>query len=600
MFRTLPIKLRLILSGVVSIIAVVVTAGVGVFGLMNSNRGLEHQIIATAAIQEALLTDMMHDAISGDVVSSIITGPQGTAAEKQALQTGLDEHIKTMNDAIASLQALDLPVEVRDALKAALPSITDYQKTAQSTLKQALVDGTAGQSALSAFRVKFEALEGRLGRFGDLIRELGESTTQKAQGMNRFLFIAVLVVSVITCAGMSYMAWDTTRRVTKPIDRLREALKQVAEGDFSVRIGNVTRDDDIGAIARDIDRVSDRIKASADEQTAMRTEGDRIIRQLGVGLRHLAAGKLSETLDEPFAAEYEPLRQDFNDTVEKLSLVIAQVVETSESIRSRSSDISRASEDLSTRTENQAATLEETAAALEELTSSVSAAAGSAKEVEAVVLKARRDVEESGRVVQGAVQAMTEIEASSSQISEIIGVIDDISFQTNLLALNAGVEAARAGEAGRGFAVVASEVRALAQRSSVAAKEIKALIGASSQHVQAGVRHVDGAGAALLVVVDQVAQISRLVSDMAAGTLTQAQGLSEINIGVSQMDQVTQRNAAMAQESCEATLALNNDAVGMSALVGQFSLKSARGRSSTMSAQRAEAGSLRPVYARSA
>jgi methyl-accepting chemotaxis protein len=272
------------------------------------------------------------------------------------------------------------------------------------------------------------------------------------------------------------------------------------------------------------------------------------------------------------------LRQDFNDTVAKLSHLIAQVIEASESIRARSTEISRSSEDLAARTETQAATLEETAAALEQITASVNAAASSAKEVESVVMHARNDVEASGRVVQGAVNAMNEIESSSSQISQIIGVIDDIAFQTNLLALNAGVEAARAGDAGRGFAVVASEVRALAQRSSLAAKEIKVLISASSQHVHSGVQQVDGAGKALSAVVSQVAQILKLVTDMASGSLEQAHGLNEINIGVAQLDQVTQHNAAMVEESGAATHALNQEAVGMTSLVGQFKIRPARAR----------------------
>ncbi|MBC7477338.1 MAG: hypothetical protein H7317_04495, partial [Pseudorhodobacter sp.] len=254
------------------------------------------------------------------------------------------------------------------------------------------------------------------------------------------------------------------------------------------------------------------------------------------------------------------------------------VVETAESIQSRSREISQSSEDLSRRTENQAATLEETAASLDELTASIRTAAESAREVEGIVRSARHEAEESGLVVQGAVKAMTEIEHSSDQISQIIGVIDDIAFQTNLLALNAGVEAARAGEAGKGFAVVASEVRALAQRSSAAAREIKTLISASTQHVGRGVEQVGRAGTALENIVARVSHISTLVSNIASAAAEQSTGLAEINLGVTQLDQVTQQNAAMVEQSTAASQSLNQEAASLAELVAHFTVRKATHR----------------------
>ena len=246
------------------------------------------------------------------------------------------------------------------------------------------------------------------------------------------------------------------------------------------------------------------------------------------------------------------------------------MAQASRSIRSRADDISTASEDLSRRTENQAATLEQTAAALDELTTSIRAAAKGAREVETIVQSARGEAEDSGKVVMSAVEAMNGIERSSDQISRIIGVIDDIAFQTNLLALNAGVEAARAGESGRGFAVVASEVRALAQRSSEASKEIKELITTSTQLVGRGVDAVGSAGQALTLMVDRVSHISTLVSDIATGAAQQSTALGEVNTGVTQLDQVTQRNAAMVEQSMTATQSLQQEALGLDALMANF------------------------------
>jgi methyl-accepting chemotaxis protein len=384
----------------------------------------------------------------------------------------------------------------------------------------------------------------------------------------RLLVIGTLIAS----AGAALLGVLIARSVTKPIERVSGAIRTIAEGDLTASIVDADRNDEVGDIAKSLDALREKLGLAAglDEERRRASEAQRrIVDALSVGLRELSSGNLTQSIDTDFG-DQESLRQDFNKTVERLSETISMVVETSESIRSRAREISQSSEDLSTRTETQAATLEETAAALDELTASIRSAADGAKEVEGIVRSARHEAEESGKVVQGAVSAMTEIERSSDQISQIIGVIDDIAFQTNLLALNAGVEAARAGDAGKGFAVVASEVRALAQRSSAAAKEIKSLISASTQHVGRGVEQVGRAGDALANIVNRVGHISNLVSNIASAATEQSTGLAEINVGVAQLDQVTQQNAAMVEESTAASQSMNQEASGLSELVAQF------------------------------
>lgn len=322
--------------------------------------------------------------------------------------------------------------------------------------------------------------------------------------------------------------------------------------------------------ASDVTQIENDRRAADVERAARAEEQAKVVRGLAEGLAHLAGGNLTARIDHAFPGEYEKLRHDFNEAMGKLQEAMKTIVVNAGGIRSGAGEISQASDDLSRRTEQQAASLEETAAALDEITATVRKTAEGSKQANSVVVTTRANAEASGKVVQETVSAMAEIEKSSKQISQIIGVIDEIAFQTNLLALNAGVEAARAGDAGRGFAVVASEVRALAQRSSEAAKEIKGLISASSQHVETGVELVGEAGNALQQIVVRVNEISGLVSEIAASAQEQATALAEVNTAINQMDQVTQQNAAMVEESTAASHSLTQEADELLSLISRF------------------------------
>ena len=275
---------------------------------------------------------------------------------------------------------------------------------------------------------------------------------------------------------------------------------------------------------------------------------------------------------------------------------MSRVTAATDGIRGGSEEIGIAADDLSRRTEQQAASLEETAAALDEITSTVRRSAAGAKQASEVVAGAKLEAERSGIVVDQAVAAMGEIETSSREIGNIIGVIDEIAFQTNLLALNAGVEAARAGEAGRGFAVVAQEVRALAQRSADAAKEIKTLIGASARQVEAGVGLVGQTGEALRGIVAKVVEIDALIVQISASAQEQATGLHQVNTAVNQMDQVTQQNAAMVEQTTAATHALKGQTAELVALISAFQVGTSRrfGAAAAIQASEPPRASRRP------
>lgn len=300
------------------------------------------------------------------------------------------------------------------------------------------------------------------------------------------------------------------------------------------------------------------------------TDRVRAVTTLAEGLSNLAAGNLELEITTKFPPALEKLRVDFNSTVDKLKETILSVVASTATINASTQEITTAADDLSKRTEQQAASLEETAAALDQITATGKKAAEGASHAREVVTIAQQDAEKTGIVVRKTVEAMGGIEKSAQQINQIIGVIDEIAFQTNLLALNAGVEAARAGDAGRGFAVVASEVRALAQRSADAAKEIKGLISTSSAQVADGVQLVAETGKALERILDQVNDINKVVVDIAAGAQEQATGLSQVNTAINQMDQATQQNAAMVEESTAAGHSLAQETAQLAELMSRF------------------------------
>ncbi len=363
------------------------------------------------------------------------------------------------------------------------------------------------------------------------------------------------------------------RILSRPLKTVGESIDVIADGDYTQPVPLLDRRDEMGAIARTIDHLKTQLTAAQaveDERLKAQEAQKQVVERLNRALQSMSEGDLTQVINTPFKGEYESLRTNYNTTLSTLVGIMNAVVESTSRIRANAEEISQSSNDLSQRTESQAATLEETAAAMEQLTVSVKSAADGAKQVEVIVEQAQSGAKQSGQVVTDAVNAMSEIETSSNQISQIISVIDDIAFQTNLLALNAGVEAARAGEAGRGFAVVASEVRALAQRSSDAAQEIKQLISESSQHVAKGVDLVDKAGSELESIISRVGTISNHVAEIAVGASEQSTTLLEINTGVSQLDHVTQHNAAMVEESTAASQVLRNDATELANQVAVF------------------------------
>jgi methyl-accepting chemotaxis protein len=453
-----------------------------------------------------------------------------------------------------------------------------------ATLEQARV--MAGQPSFKPIREAKNAIAKAAAEHSDLNRAARDAAQTTA--------ITALIVGGLASIGIAVaMAVLLSRAIAAPVNAMTSVMRKLAAGDHTVAVHGAGRRDEIGEMAAAVqvfkDAAIEKIRLERDAEDQRRVaEQDRAhrerekadeaaqdahaISEVARALSRLSAGDLTYRITAPVAPKAAQLKEDFNGAAARLQDTLRAISGSTSGVRNGSDEIALASDDLSRRTEQQAASLEETAAALDEITATVRRTASGAKDAAGLVADARKGAERSGDVVNRAVSAMGQIENSSTEISQIIGVIDEIAFQTNLLALNAGVEAARAGDAGKGFAVVASEVRALAQRSAEAAKEIKGLISTSSDQVKAGVDLVGQAGEALRQIVAQVADIDRLVGEIAASAQEQATGLHEVNAAVNQMDQVVQQNAAMVEESTAATHSLKGEAGELASRVGRFNV----------------------------
>ncbi len=466
------------------------------------------------------------------------------------------------------------------------------------------VDDTlaAQREYLSQCGPKFADPSAALVKDSQEIRAVIEATTPelaRTTASTILITYAVTLIGLLATFALSYFALRAW--VTNPLRGLVSTMGRLANNDLNVEVAGTARKDEVGmmasavqvfkdqglrliqteATAADIRKLSDAERASLEAQRQLASESQGLVlRSIAEGLEKLSDGDLVFRLSDPFAHEYEPLRNDFNAAIEKLQSAMSVVAANTSTIQSNSVEISRSADDLSRRTEQQAASLAETAAALNEITGTVRRTADGAIHAQDFVTKVRGTAVDSSGIVKAAVSAMGDIESSSQHIGQIIGVIDEIAFQTNLLALNAGVEAARAGDAGRGFAVVAQEVRALAQRSADAAKEIKTLISTSRTQVEQGVDLVGRTGSALDQIVAQVNEINAIVGEIAVSAQAQATGLQQVSTAVNEMDSVIQQNAAMVEESTAASHSLAGDADELSALMGRFRVSDGMSRSS--------------------
>ncbi|MBB1248727.1 methyl-accepting chemotaxis protein [Rhizobium sp. G21] len=478
-----------------------------------------------------------------------------------------------------SAHDLDFFKKLESAL---LPAVAKMDTDSKALVS--VTDERMGQFTAAAADI--DAIWKQLTAFAELQKESAGKERDSANSISVGATITGILIAIFAGIGL-------VMTFKGPIGQITSAMRKLAEGVLDTRINGEARIDEIGEMARalgvfkqnalskiEIEQRSDAERAAAEEERrrndAEKLDVDRqidfAVNALAAGLGRLSQGDISQTIETPFFGKLETLRADFNSSLSKLQDTMARIRENTEMIQHNAGEMSAAADDLAKRTEQQAAALEQTAAAVEEITVTVKSSAERAEEANRIVGETKKSADASSTVVSSAIDAMGRIEDASNQIVQIIDVIDDIAFQTNLLALNAGIEAARAGEAGKGFAVVAQEVRELAQRSAGAAQQIKDLIGKSSTEVSSGSRLVQQTGEVLAEISHKIVTVSERVEAIAMASRDQSNALAEVNSSVNSMDQMTQRNAAMVEETNAATRQLADEADNLMGLVQQFRL----------------------------
>ncbi|PZP53126.1 MAG: methyl-accepting chemotaxis protein [Agrobacterium fabrum] len=569
-------------------------AGVGMWATDTLNRNSEYVAFSADVLRNHMQADMMHDALRSDVLAAILSSNGNMGLSLDAVKADLTEHEASFRKMIDENRSLSAGTEVKAVIDGVEKPLLAYIDAANAVVGLA---GSRQEEALKLmpeFMRQFSALEKAMETAGDQIDALSDAASaesEKTKATINLLLKGLLVLATLFSAGLFLL---TRRSIIRPVLQLSKNMENLAAGDTSQPPSGTDRKDEIGSMSGAVEifrqaaianraleeqAAAVRRQAEADQETTRRqaeedaSERLRIATSgLAAGLKRLASGDLAFQLDDAFAPQFEALRHDFNSSVRQLAETLFAISDGIGMIDGGSREIAAGAGDLSRRTENQAASLEQTAAALEEITVNVSNANKRAAEARHAAADANQSALKSVEVVGHAEEAMRRIEASSRQITGIIGVIDEIAFQTNLLALNAGVEAARAGEAGKGFAVVAQEVRDLAQRAAKAASEIRDHIRQSSAEVESGVKLVLDTGAALKDIGERIAGIDLHMNAIATSAAEQSTGLAEVNAAVNSMDQATQQNAAMVEQSTAASATLAAETAKLRALVSRFRL----------------------------
>jgi methyl-accepting chemotaxis protein len=549
---------------------VLLTGVASIWSSRHQATALERMNKASELLRNHMEADMMHDAIRADVLS-VLVAASGGETNLEETRKDFAEHSKLLVDNIAT----DVAYDESETVKSEASKIQEQVKRYVASATEISQNPASAQAQFAGFIKDFRELEDGMTAVSDAIE--AHTTDVKAQAESAARLATYLIMAgTLGCFAVVVMIGIMCRRkIIAPLAELVAVIQRMSAGDLQVAVPSTERNDELGQLAGATLAFRDQL-TEAERSKAAQT--DLIVSSIGQGLTRLAEGDLVSRVEADLTGPFASLKADFNSALDSLRETMLTVSGASNDINRGATEIRASSDDLSQRTEQQAANIEETAAAMNQLTTTVRETAEDAGRANQLVTQVRDQAEHGGDVVRRAVEAMAGIERSSDEISEIISVIDGIAFQTNLLALNAGVEAARAGDAGKGFAVVASEVRALAQRSADAAKDVKTRILSSREQVGSGVSLVNETGEALGAIIGQINEINERVSAIASAANRQSTGIQQINSAITDMDSMTQQNAAMVEESNAAARNLSSGADDLVEKVSRFRTGSDHGR----------------------
>ena len=582
----MSIRLKILLAMILVSLGALALSGVQMW--RGAAENAEVAAIAERAIRAGGLAHDAHDTFDGlaDYMSEVVAMTH--FIEPSVIKTRYDRDVAAVANGLAEMQRQARSPAMAKASADASAHFDAWRRDAavvlgvETAAHVPVADETARKrNALKSDLDLALALSGR-----DSLRGIGDLRARRSAEMKWQLALAVALGLAASC-----VAWMVAGGLARPIRDLVASADRLAKGDVSVTFEATRRRDEIGDIARAVAAFRDNVtSAQAAESAATEhrqsaeasrrhneahraaegAEQTRVVDALSDGLERLAKGDLTYRITVEFGSAYARLKTDYNKSLDVLQQAVRAISEGASDLQAGSRDIAGLAADLSARTGSQTASIEEAAAALEQITATVRMTADNAGQARSVVSRTRDEAQKSGALARTAVDAIGRIQQSAREMEKIISVIDEIAFQTNLLALNAGVEAARAGESGRGFAVVATEVRALAQRSANASKEIKTLISASSAQVKEGVDLVVSAGSALDRIAAQVGEIDVVVANIAGGAAEQSTGLQAVNNGVSEIDRMNQSNVEIVERTTSACAEAASRAVDLAAAVARF------------------------------
>ncbi|WP_368413023.1 methyl-accepting chemotaxis protein [Dongia sp.] len=483
MKRQMSLRTRLLFAGIAAVFAILVTAGVGLYGMTRSNAGLDISITSTSAVLNQKQADMMHDALRGDVLFALVTGPDGPKEDQEAIKTDLADHVASFEESITRLQALPLSPEIRTAVDEVVPPLKAYITAAQEIVAMGLKDTASGHQTFPQFMVAFTDLEGRMETLGELIESLGNSAGADAQATNHRLIIIIGIVSLIAMVGLIVINLVIAGSITRPILGMIRAMEKLAAGDKSIDVPGLDRGDEVGHMAQAVQVFKDNAKRADD----------------------LAERQNDQQRREERTRQIETLCQDFDRQVTKrLEIVTSAISEMETTAQSMSRVAEQAAAEathVSTSSEAASGSVNAVAAATEELAASIGE----------IGSRMQRSREIAGQAASQALATNAQIRQlaeAAQKIGAVVQLITDIASQTNLLALNATIEAARAGEAGKGFAVVASEVKNLANQTGKATEDISLQINSIQSETGQAVQAIES----IAGTIDEINQITGSVA----------------------------------------------------------------------------------------